>query len=53
MCNKKWKIIIPISNDIKEYVMNTSLGLLTGAGGIVISDYRIERRNTFNEFEIL
>jgi len=46
--------IIPISNDIREYFMNISLGLFTGAavtGGIAISDYRIERRNTLKEFE--
>lgn len=48
------KNIIPISSEIREYVMNISLGLFTGAsvtGGIAISDYRIERRNTLKEFE--
>ena len=46
--------IIPISNDIKEFFKNISLGFFTGAavtGGIAISDYRIERRNTLIEFE--
>ena len=48
------KNIIPISNDIKEFFKNISLGFFTGAavtGGIAISDYRIERRNTLIEFE--
>ena len=48
------KSIIPISNDIKEFFKNISLGFFTGAavtGGIAISDYRIERRNTLIEFE--
>ncbi len=48
------KNIIPISNDIKEFFENISLGFFTGAavtGGIAISDYRIERRNTLIEFE--
>ena len=48
------KNIIPISNDIKEFFKNISLGFFTGAAvteGIAISDYRIERRNTLIEFE--
>ena len=48
------KSIIPISNDIKEFFKNISLGFFTGAavtGGIAISDYRIERRKTLIEFE--
>ena len=48
------KSIIPISNDIKEFFKNISLVFFTGAavtGGIAISDYRIERRNTLIEFE--
>lgn len=41
MCSKKWTIIIPISNDIKEFFKDISLDFFTGAavtGGIAISD---------------